>query len=75
MADTTSGASSSSAATVIGLHDEHAPVAPVIGRNIRLRRHDVVEARHVIEHVGDDERLAADVGPAIGEAVGVMRRS
>src|ERR1017187_5276467 len=55
----------------IGLHDEHAPVAPVIGRNIRLRRHDVVEARHLVEHAGDAQRLAADIGPALGEALGV----
>lgn len=55
----------------IGLHDEHAPVAPVIGRNIRLRRHDVVEARHFVEHSGDVQRFAADIDPAVGEAFGV----
>ena len=55
----------------IGLHDEHAPVAPVIRRYIRLRRHDVVKTRHMIEHAGDAERLAADVAPALGEAFGV----
>jgi hypothetical protein len=60
----------------IGLHDEHAPVAPVGGGNVGLLRHQVVEARHAGQRGGDAKRLAPDVGPGRSEAAGggkVMR--
>jgi hypothetical protein len=49
----------------IGFQDQHAPVAAIVGRNVALRRHDLVEARNVAEF--GRERLVADVAPAFGK--------
>ncbi len=55
----------------VGLHDEHAPVARVVGGDRFLLDHDLVKTGNIVQIVGDGQRLFADLPPLGGETFGV----
>lgn len=55
----------------VGLHDEHAPVARVVGGDRFLLDHDLVKTGNIVQIVGDGQRLLADLPPLGGETFGV----
>src|SRR6185437_7619325 len=53
------------------LENEHAPVAAIDRRDVRLLAHDLVKARHLVEVAADRQRVAPNILPAILETCGI----